>query len=67
MASAARITRYTPEEYLALERKAEFKSEYLRRIHHRDGRREPRAQYDRAAILTARSGRSSRTGPARCS
>jgi Uma2 family endonuclease len=28
MASAARIPRYTPEQYLALERKAEFKSEY---------------------------------------
>jgi Uma2 family endonuclease len=28
MASAARITRYTPEQYLALERKADFKSEY---------------------------------------
>jgi Uma2 family endonuclease len=28
MASAARITRYTPEQYLAMERKAEFKSEY---------------------------------------
>jgi len=28
MASAARITRYTPEQYLGLERKAEFKSEY---------------------------------------
>jgi Uma2 family endonuclease len=29
MASAALKTRYTPEEYLALERKASFKSEYL--------------------------------------
>ncbi len=29
MASAARVTRYTPEQYLALERKAEFKSEYF--------------------------------------
>jgi Uma2 family endonuclease len=28
MASAARIARYTPEEYLELERKADFKSEY---------------------------------------
>ncbi len=28
MASAARITRYTPEQYLAMERKADFKSEY---------------------------------------
>jgi Uma2 family endonuclease len=28
MASAARITRYTPEQYLALERNADFKSEY---------------------------------------
>ena len=28
MASAALIPRYTPEQYLALERKAEFKSEY---------------------------------------
>jgi Uma2 family endonuclease len=28
MASAPRITRYTPEEYLAMERKAEFKSQY---------------------------------------
>ncbi len=28
MASAARITRFTPEQYLALERKADFKSEY---------------------------------------
>jgi Uma2 family endonuclease len=28
MASAARISRSTPEQYLALERKAEFKSEY---------------------------------------
>src|SRR5437870_2498395 len=28
MASAARLTRYTPEEYLAMERKADFKSEY---------------------------------------
>jgi len=28
MASAARITRYTPQEYLARERKAEFKSEF---------------------------------------
>jgi Uma2 family endonuclease len=28
MASAARITRHTPEQYLAMERKAEFKSEY---------------------------------------
>ncbi len=28
MASAAQITRYTPEEYLARERKADFKSEY---------------------------------------
>lgn len=26
--AAARITRYTPEQYLAMERKAEFKSEY---------------------------------------
>jgi Uma2 family endonuclease len=30
MASAARITRYTPEQYLAIERKADFKSEYDR-------------------------------------
>jgi Uma2 family endonuclease len=29
MSSAALTTRYTPEEYLALERKAEHKSEYL--------------------------------------
>lgn len=29
MASAAAKTRYTPEQYLALERKAEFKSEYF--------------------------------------
>ena len=29
MASAALTTRYSPEEYLALERKADFKSEYL--------------------------------------
>jgi Uma2 family endonuclease len=29
MASAALKTRYTPEEYLAMERKASFKSEYL--------------------------------------
>jgi len=28
MASAARITRYTPQQYIALERKAEFRSEY---------------------------------------
>jgi Uma2 family endonuclease len=28
MASAARITRFTPEQYLAMERKAEFRSEY---------------------------------------
>jgi Uma2 family endonuclease len=28
MASATRITRYTPEQYLAMERKADFKSEY---------------------------------------
>jgi len=28
MASAARITRYTPQQYLALERRADFKSEY---------------------------------------
>jgi Uma2 family endonuclease len=28
MASAARITRYTPEQYLVMERKADFKSEY---------------------------------------
>src|ERR1700679_1985685 len=28
MASAARITRYTPEQYLAMERKANFRSEY---------------------------------------
>lgn len=28
MASAPRITRFTPEEYLAMERKAEFKSQY---------------------------------------
>ncbi|MFI5460118.1 MAG: Uma2 family endonuclease [Isosphaerales bacterium] len=28
MVSAARITRYTPQQYLALERKAEFRSEY---------------------------------------
>jgi Uma2 family endonuclease len=28
MASATRITRYTPEQYLALERRADFKSEY---------------------------------------
>jgi Uma2 family endonuclease len=28
MASAPRITRFTPEQYLALERKADFKSEY---------------------------------------
>ena len=28
MASAARITRYTPQQYIALERKADFKSEY---------------------------------------
>ena len=28
MATAA-LTRYTPEEYLALERNAEFKSEYI--------------------------------------
>jgi Uma2 family endonuclease len=28
MASAARITRLTPEQYLAMERKADFKSEY---------------------------------------
>jgi len=28
MASAARMTRYTPQQYLALERKADFKSEY---------------------------------------
>jgi Uma2 family endonuclease len=28
MATASNIKRYTPEEYLALERKAEFKSEY---------------------------------------
>ena len=35
MASAA-ITRYTPEQYLAMERKADFKSEY-ERIHHGDG------------------------------
>jgi Uma2 family endonuclease len=28
MASAARVTRYTPEQYLAMERKADFKSEY---------------------------------------
>src|SRR5205823_13710982 len=28
MASTARVT-YTPEEYLALERKAEYKSEYI--------------------------------------
>ena len=28
MASAARITRYTPEQYLAMERKADFRSEY---------------------------------------
>jgi Uma2 family endonuclease len=28
MASAQRITRYTPEQYLAMERKADFKSEY---------------------------------------
>jgi Uma2 family endonuclease len=28
MASAARIPRYTPEQYLVLERKAEFKSEF---------------------------------------
>jgi Uma2 family endonuclease len=30
MASAAQIPRYTPAEYLALERKAEFKSEYYK-------------------------------------
>ena len=29
MASAALKRRYTPQEYLALERQAEFKSEYL--------------------------------------
>ncbi len=29
MASAALKTRYTPEQYLAMERKTEFKSEYL--------------------------------------
>ena len=29
MASAARITRYTPEQYLEMERKADFKSEYV--------------------------------------
>jgi hypothetical protein len=28
MASAVRITRYTPEQYLAMERKADFKGEY---------------------------------------
>ena len=28
MAPAARVTRYTPEQYLAMERKADFKSEY---------------------------------------
>jgi Uma2 family endonuclease len=28
MASAARITRFTPEQYLEMERKADFKSEY---------------------------------------
>ena len=28
MATAARITRYTPEQYLAMERKSDFKSEY---------------------------------------
>jgi Uma2 family endonuclease len=28
MASAARIPRYTPQQYLAMERKADFKSEY---------------------------------------
>jgi Uma2 family endonuclease len=28
MASATRITRFTPEQYLAMERKADFKSEY---------------------------------------
>jgi Uma2 family endonuclease len=28
MASAARLTRYTPEQYLAMEREAEFRSEY---------------------------------------
>lgn len=28
MASAARVTRFTPEQYLAMERKAEFRSEY---------------------------------------
>jgi len=28
MASAARITRYTPQQYIAQERKAEFRSEY---------------------------------------
>jgi Uma2 family endonuclease len=28
MASAARSTRFTPEQYLAMERKADFKSEY---------------------------------------
>ena len=28
MASATRITRYSPEQYLAMERKAGFRSEY---------------------------------------
>ena len=28
MATAAQITRFTPEQYLAMERKADFKSEY---------------------------------------
>lgn len=28
MASITRITRYTPEQYLAMERKADVKSEY---------------------------------------
>ena len=37
MATAAIPKFYTPEEYLALERKAKFKSEYCNGLHHRDG------------------------------
>ena len=47
MASAARVARYTPEQYLALERKAEFKSEFYDGFIIRDVRCESRAQHDR--------------------